>query len=159
LDCVTGQIFDLLHHHIEQRGRLDEGLPEFWRGWILRAGFLRRLADRDVSSHPAFPQCTYRHFERSRPDLSRKKIAPCRIGKVVDHAATPQPVRVEIAGLAGVEPKGQSIVLSAAGPDDTNSITEPTKIVPVTTSVDGVGSSFTREFPPYSITILELRGK
>ena len=46
-----------------------------------------------------------------------------------------------------------------ASPDDTNSITEPAKIVPITTSVDGLGSSFTREFPPYSITILELRGK
>ena len=46
-----------------------------------------------------------------------------------------------------------------ASPDDTNSITETTKIIPVTTSVDGLGSSFTREFPPYSITILELRGK
>ena len=50
-------------------------------------------------------------------------------------------------------------MLGAASPDDTNSSTEPTKIVPVTSSVDGLGSSFTREFPPYSITILELRGK
>jgi alpha-L-arabinofuranosidase len=78
--------------------------------------------------------------------------------KIVNRAATPQPVRVEIAGLARVESKGQSIVLKAAGPDDTHSITDPTKIAPVTTSVDGLGSSFTREFPPYSITVLELRG-
>ena len=49
-------------------------------------------------------------------------------------------------------------MLKAAGPDDTHSITDPTKIAPVTTSVDGLGSSFTREFPPYSITVLELRG-
>ena len=79
--------------------------------------------------------------------------------KIVNRASTPQPVRVEIAGLERVEPKGQAIVLGAASPDDTNSSTEPTKIVPVTSSVDGLGSSFTREFPPYSITILELRGK
>jgi len=45
--------------------------------------------------------------------------------KIVNRAATPQPVRVEIGGLARVEPKGQSIALSAASPDDANSITDP----------------------------------
>jgi alpha-N-arabinofuranosidase len=66
---------------------------------------------------------------------------------------------VEISGVAHVEPKGQSIVLRATSPEDTNSITEPARIVPVTSSVDGLGTNFTREFPPYSITILELRSK
>src|ERR1017187_4042369 len=79
---VTGQICDLFHHHVEQRRRPDHGLPEFWSGWIHGAGFLRRFAHRAVSSHPAFPRCTYRQFERPRPDLSRKKIAPCRISMV-----------------------------------------------------------------------------
>jgi len=44
----------LLHHHVEQRRRRDDGLPEFWSGWILGAGFLRRFTHRAVSSHPAF---------------------------------------------------------------------------------------------------------
>jgi alpha-L-arabinofuranosidase len=79
--------------------------------------------------------------------------------KVVNRAAAAQPVRVAISGLAAVEPRGQSITLSASGPDDTNSITEPSKIVPVTASVDGLGANFTREFPPYSITILQMKEK
>ena len=79
--------------------------------------------------------------------------------KVVNRAGTPQPVRVEVSGLAAVESKGQAITLSASSPDDTNSITEPTKIVPVTTNVDGLGANFTRTFPPYSITVLEMKGK
>jgi alpha-N-arabinofuranosidase len=79
--------------------------------------------------------------------------------KVVNRAGTPQPVRVELSGLAAVEPKGQMIALSASSPDDTNSIAEPAKIVPVTTTVDGLGATFTRTFPSYSISVLLLQAK
>jgi alpha-N-arabinofuranosidase len=79
--------------------------------------------------------------------------------KVVNRAATPQPVQVEISGLSAVEAKGQAITLSAKTPDDTNSIAEPTKIAPVTTNVDGLGEKFTHTFPPYSITVLQMKGK
>ena len=48
-------------------------------------------------------------------------------------------------------------MLKADSPDETNSIQEPTKVVPVTEKVDGLGMDFTREFPPYSITVLELK--
>jgi len=79
--------------------------------------------------------------------------------KIVNRLSTPQPVKVEIAGLASVEPKGQTIAMAAASPDDTNSIAEPTKVVPVSTSVDGLGANFTRTFPPYSISVLEMKAK
>jgi alpha-N-arabinofuranosidase len=79
--------------------------------------------------------------------------------KVVNRAGTPQPVKVEISGLSAVEATGQAITLSASSPDETNSITEPTKIVPITTNVDGLGENFTRTFPPYSITVLQMKGK
>jgi alpha-N-arabinofuranosidase len=78
--------------------------------------------------------------------------------KLVNRAGAPQPVRVEIVGVT-VEPKGRAIAMSASSPDDTNSITEPRKIVPVTSDVDGLGASFTRTLPPYSITVLEVKGK
>jgi alpha-N-arabinofuranosidase len=77
--------------------------------------------------------------------------------KVVNRAGTPQPVRVELSGLASVGSQGQAITMSANSPEDTNSIAEPAKIVPVTTQVDGLGASFTRSFPPYSITVLEMK--
>ena len=79
--------------------------------------------------------------------------------KVVNELGTPQPVRIEISGVTTVEPEGAAVVLKANSPDDTNSIGEPTKIVPVTETVGGLGTDFTREFPPYSITILELKTK
>ena len=79
--------------------------------------------------------------------------------KIVNRAGAPQPVRVEFSGLASIEPKGQSIAIGASSPDDTNSITEPAKIVPVTAGVDGLGTSFTRTFPAYSITVLRMKAK
>jgi alpha-N-arabinofuranosidase len=42
---------------------------------------------------------------------------------------------------------------------ETNSITEPTKIVPVTRKVDGLSPDFTRTFPPCSITVLKIKSK
>ena len=68
-------------------------------------------------------------------------------------------MKIEISGLSTVETDGEAVVLKANSPDDTNSIQEPAKIVPVTEKVDGLGTNFTRTFPPYSITILELKAK
>jgi alpha-L-arabinofuranosidase len=79
--------------------------------------------------------------------------------KVVNRLSTPQPVKIEISGASVVEAEGEAVVLKANSPDDTNSIQEPDKIVPVTEKVDGLGTDFTREFPPYSITVLELKAK
>jgi len=78
--------------------------------------------------------------------------------KVVNRRGTPQPVKVEISG-SSIASKGTAVVLKADHPDDTNSIQEPAKIVPVTEKVKGLGTNFTRTFPPYSITILELKAK
>ena len=44
----------------------------------------------------------------------------------------------------------------SAGPNDTNSITEPAKIVPVTQPLKNVASSFRYTFPAWSITVLEI---
>ena len=76
--------------------------------------------------------------------------------KIVNRAATPQPLRVEFSGLAAVDAKGQAVTLSASSPTDTNSIADPTRIVPVTSTVDGLGASFSRTFPPYSLTVLQI---
>src|SRR5208283_888151 len=72
--------------------------------------------------------------------------------KVVNRQGTPQPVKIEISGVSAVEAEGEAVVLKANSPDDTNSIREPDKVVPVPEKVAGLGTEFTREFPPYSIT-------
>jgi len=78
--------------------------------------------------------------------------------KVVNELGTPRPVNIQISGVAGVDPEGTAIRLRANSPDDTNSLAQPGKIVPVTVSI-AVGTDFVCELPPYSITILELKTK
>src|ERR1017187_9654655 len=79
--------------------------------------------------------------------------------KVVNRGATPQSVHIALSGVTSVEPGGEAITMSGSGPTDTNSITDPVRIVPVTTKVDGLSASFTRTFPPYSINVLEVKAK
>ena len=78
--------------------------------------------------------------------------------KVVNSLGAPQEVHFQISGLSGIEPSAKSTVLSAENLDDTNTIDAPKKVVPVATTVTGVGKSFTRAFPPYSVTVLILQG-
>jgi len=77
--------------------------------------------------------------------------------KLVNSAGAAQPVKIEISGVAGIAEKGKSISMKAEKPDETNSIKEPAKIAPVTENALQLGASFTRVFPPYSITVLELK--
>jgi alpha-N-arabinofuranosidase len=76
--------------------------------------------------------------------------------KLVNMVGTPLPVRVELKGVAAVAPEGEAITLSGSATTDTNSITEPVKIVPVESKATGLAPTFTRELAPYSITILQL---
>jgi alpha-N-arabinofuranosidase len=77
--------------------------------------------------------------------------------KIVNRLASPQSVHVKITGANNVDSSAEALVMSASSPDDTNSIQDPTKIVPVTSNVDGLGADFTRSFPPYSISVLQLK--
>ena len=79
--------------------------------------------------------------------------------KIVNRAGAPQPMRVEVRGVTSVAPSGQVITMAASSPEDTNSITAPAKIAPVTSAAEDFGASFSRTFPPYSITVLRLEAK
>jgi alpha-L-arabinofuranosidase len=68
-------------------------------------------------------------------------------------------VQIEISGATSIAAKGSATVLKADKLNDTNSLQEPKKIIPVTEKIKGLGTSFTRTFPPYSITVLELHPK
>ena len=92
-------------------------------------------------------------------DATRDSASGTIFVKVVNRAAAPQPLEIKISGVASVEPKGIATVLQADKPDDTNSITNPKHLVPVTKKVSGLGTDFTRAFPAYSITVLELQAK
>jgi alpha-L-arabinofuranosidase len=76
--------------------------------------------------------------------------------KVVNPVDTPQPIHLIVSGIAGIKPSGQLIELKSNTIEDLNSITEPTRIVPVTMDIEGLSTEFTRTFSPYSISVLKL---
>jgi len=49
------------------------------------------------------------------------------------------------------------IVIKGDKPEDTNTITEPEKIMPVTSKIKGVASTFIRTLDPYSVSILQIQ--
>ena len=76
--------------------------------------------------------------------------------KLVNPQTNAVSLNLEINGVAALVSKAIAITL-AGNPDDSNSITQPKQIVPITTTVRGVKSSFTCKMPPHSIVVLKLR--
>ena len=76
--------------------------------------------------------------------------------KVVNAIGSAQTVQVDLAGAAKVAAEGKAIVLSSAQKEDTNTIAEPNKVVPVTSKASGLGKQFNYSFAPYSVTVLVL---
>lgn len=132
-----------------------QGIPT--RTWQPPAGRGRGAAGAQPAAAPPPPPA------QQVPTLFYSATRDAKTGtiylKVVNRAAAAQPVRVEIRGVASVAAKGQAITMSATGPEDTNSIAAPNKIVPVTAAVDGLGATFSRTFPPYSVSVLKLTAK
>jgi alpha-N-arabinofuranosidase len=79
--------------------------------------------------------------------------------KVINTIGSAQTVQVDLAGAAKVAAEGKAIVLSSAHKEDTNTITEPNKVVPVTSKASGLGKQFSYSFAPYSVTVLVLSSK
>ncbi|MCM2417102.1 LamG-like jellyroll fold domain-containing protein [Streptomyces sp. RKAG293] len=76
---------------------------------------------------------------------------------VVNPGGNPQSITVRLTGAgAAVPTTGTAVTLTSAHLSDTNTLTDPRHIVPVTTAVTGLGASFTRTFPASSVTQLTI---
>lgn len=78
--------------------------------------------------------------------------------KVVNILGQSQAVTINLQGVKSVSPTATAITL-AGKPEDTNSITDPTKVIPVTSKVNGVKTGFIYTFLPNSITVLKMQSK
>ena len=78
--------------------------------------------------------------------------------KMVNATSTAQPVDVKLDG-GSVASSGTLISLSAHSTQETNSISDPKRIVPVESQINGLGANFTHNIPAYSIEVLELKTK
>ena len=79
--------------------------------------------------------------------------------KAVNASATPQTVNINLQGAKQISPDGTSVVLTSANPTDTNSITDPQKIVPVVSKLPGVQANFNPTLAPYSINVFQIESQ
>lgn len=77
--------------------------------------------------------------------------------KIVNTTGSAQPVAINIKGARKISFDGLLTVLKSGRPEDTNTIDDPEKIIPVTTVIPGLGSSFTEVVFPYSISIINIQ--
>lgn len=76
--------------------------------------------------------------------------------KLVNPQTTAEPLNIKLNGIASVASKATAITLAGA-PDDSNSITQPRKVVPVSSTVRGIKPVFTYTMPPHSIVVLKIK--
>jgi len=77
--------------------------------------------------------------------------------KVVNTSGKQQTVEISLKGVGKISPDATMIVIKGDKPEDTNTITEPEKVMPVTSKIKGVASTFTRTVDPYSVSILQIQ--
>ena len=91
--------------------------------------------------------------------ITRKSANGVLFLKLVNADSVPQTVNIKLTGADSVQSNGKLITLSARTPEETNTITEPKKIIPIETPLTNVSAEFRHTLPPYSIHILELHLK
>lgn len=79
--------------------------------------------------------------------------------KLVNTTGQQQAINLRLKGISNVSPQATRVVVKGEKPEDTNSITEPGKITPATSTVNGIALEFTHTLDPYSVTILKLQRK
>jgi alpha-L-arabinofuranosidase len=77
--------------------------------------------------------------------------------KVVNSSRDPQNVGIQLRGMSKLGAEGRMVVLTSAKPEDENSITEPTKVVPVQKTFACPGPEFDQVFPGNSVSVLRLK--
>jgi alpha-N-arabinofuranosidase len=77
--------------------------------------------------------------------------------KIVNTTATQQPVEIILKGVGKILAGANLVVIKGDKPEDTNSIADPEKIIPVTSKISGIAPVFTRTLDPYSVSVFQLQ--
>ncbi|MEO5891731.1 MAG: alpha-L-arabinofuranosidase C-terminal domain-containing protein [Ferruginibacter sp.] len=77
--------------------------------------------------------------------------------KLVNTTGKKQPVNINLNGVAKILPEALMYEIKGNKPTDTNTITEPEKIIPATSKIKGIASKFKRTLEPYSVSVLQLQ--
>jgi alpha-N-arabinofuranosidase len=86
----------------------------------------------------------------------RDRATSTIILKIVNPSELASLLTIDLQGARQVAARAELITL-AADPHDTNTLQDPRKVVPVTSWIDGVSSSFQHTFAAHSVTIIKLK--
>jgi alpha-N-arabinofuranosidase len=109
----------------------------------------RRDSAQGITTAPAIPTVFY----SATMDESSGRIYL----KLVNTTGKKQPIQINLKGVSKLSPNATLILVKGDKADDTNTITDPEKIIPVTVKIKGVAPVFKRSLDPYSVSILELQ--
>ena len=101
-------------------------------------------------------EATYPRVDTVLAIAGRDDRAGDVIIKALNTGPDPAAITFELAGAARVASTGRLTVLASPNPLGENSFEAPAAIVPVTTNVSGLGRTFTRTLPPYSLSVLRI---
>jgi len=79
--------------------------------------------------------------------------------KVVNALGKVQPVTINLKGITNLSKNAILVVIKGTKPLDTNTITEPEKIVPVTSKIKGIAAVFSQKLAPYSVNVYKLQAE
>jgi alpha-L-arabinofuranosidase len=79
--------------------------------------------------------------------------------KLVNGSSIPQTVRIHLNGVTVVDKDAPLTTLRGNTPEETNSITDPRRIMPVSSAIHNAAATFEHTLPPYSIQALDIQAK
>ncbi len=79
--------------------------------------------------------------------------------KLVNGSSIPQAVRIHLSGVTSVDKDASLTTLRGKTPEETNSITDPRRIMPVSSAIHNAAATFEHTLPPYSIQVLDIKAR
>ena len=79
--------------------------------------------------------------------------------KLVNGSSIPQAVRIHLNGVTAVDKDVPLTTLRGNTPEETNSITDPRRIMPVSGAIHNAAATFEHTLPPYSIQVLDIKAR
>jgi alpha-L-arabinofuranosidase len=79
--------------------------------------------------------------------------------KLVNASSLAQPVEIVMTGASNISATGTLVSLMGTNLAQTNTISAPTRIVPVKSTLRSTAARFAHTVPPYSVQVIELQAK
>jgi alpha-N-arabinofuranosidase len=79
--------------------------------------------------------------------------------KLVNASSTEQPVQIELAGASSIRNTATLVSLTGTNDAETNTISDPKRIVPVKSTIEHSAATFAHTVPPYSVQVIDLEAK